>query len=132
MMKDTLFSSPGYYCFQYYVYKILNLQVSHKNILFFYYAPFSLHVSCVFPPVRVAGVYLNGAFIFGVMRILLIYTLLPLGSSYHYGVCQNKPSNYGAFVMLIMPDFFVIYISFYFIKRTHLPHPCHLWWHLSC
>lgn len=61
-----------------------------------------------FPPVLAAGVYLNGAFIFGIMRILLIYASLPLGSSYHYGVCQNKPPNYGALVMLIMPDFFFI------------------------
>ena len=58
--------------------------------------------SRLFQPVLVAGVYLNGAFLFGIMRMLMMIALLPLGSSYHYGVCQNKPPYYGALVSMAM------------------------------
>ena len=62
----------------------------------------------LFPPVLAAGVYLNGAFLFGIMRMLMMIALLPLGSSYHYGVCQNKPPYYGALVsMAMLPAFYL-------------------------
>lgn len=41
--------------------------------------------------------------------------LLPLGSSYHYGVCQNKPPNYGALVQPVHP-------TYYLCKPTYPTH----------
>ena len=74
----------------------------------------------LFPPVLVAGVYLNGAFLFGIMRMLMMIALLPLGSSYHYGVCQNKPPYYGALVSMMRSPLMVTMLPvFYLCKPTY-------------
>ena len=98
MMEDILFSPPGYYCFQYHV--IVAGKPPGFFIKIFYFLSVSVFVACftAFPPGLAAGVYLNGAFYYDVLRMLMMIALLPLGSSYHYGVCQNKPPNYGTLI----------------------------------
>ena len=74
----------------------------------------------LFPPVLAAGVYLNGAFLFGIMRMLMMIALLPLGSSYHYGVCQNKPPYYGALVSMMRSPLMVAMLpALYLCKPTY-------------